>query len=116
MTKEYNNNNPLISGMAVDILTGKPLEMVQTQTDVEEQAREKMYLQNKLDFLDISKTLSGQKLLELVYSHLARRIDYLVANDQQATAFVTLLHDMGAKEFQAAEASKKYFERYVKKE
>jgi hypothetical protein len=103
-----------VYGTDVDILTGKPLGMIQEENSRKEKEQEENILKNKMEYLDLSASPDGQKLIGIVEGHLAKRIDFLVANDPQAQAYLAILNDLGVKEFQANQAAKTYFAKYMK--
>jgi hypothetical protein len=94
-------------GVDIDIVSGKPREVVKGANAAEKQTRDENILKNQAEFLGLSGSPDGQKLIALIQDQLNRRIDELVVADPKAQAFVQILSDMGIKEGLAKKAAAK---------
>ena len=103
-------------GVDTDIITGKPLEQVNANRAAEEQIRDEKILKNNAEFLGLSGSPDGKKLIALVQDHLDRRIDELIATDPKALGFIQILADMGIKEIQATKAAERLVAMKIKQE
>ncbi len=102
--------------LQTDILTGRPLELVEAETKAEEKDREAALLKRRAEWNRVSDTEAGQRLLALVKEKLEDRITKLVAEDPEAAAYATILKDMGVKEGMARAAMEKLTAAYLRQE
>jgi hypothetical protein len=103
------------SGVKTDILTNRPLELVQAEQEQEAKAKQEDRLKEQMEFLNLSQTADGKKLLGLVEKKLQDRIVQLVKDDPEAQAYSKLLKDLGIKEALAEKAAEIYLASYRKK-
>lgn len=103
-------------GPDTDIVTGKPLAMVETGKELENKTREATLLKAKAEYFGLSASGEGKKLIALVQNHLNKRIDDLVKQDPEAKVLVKLLADIGMKENQAKKAAERLVNMNIKKE
>jgi dTDP-glucose pyrophosphorylase len=96
----------------VDITTGRPLELVQAEQANTEKAKKESLLKERMEFLNLSQTADGKKLLALVERKLLDRIGDLVKADPEAQAYTKILKDLGIKEVLAEQAAKEYLSQY----
>ena len=85
-------------GADIDIRTGRPLEEAADGRKAEEQAQEEAILKAQAQWLGISESAEGQKLVELICRRLEARLRTLLQNDPQAQALIDLLSDLGLKD------------------
>ena len=108
------DSNPGV--VQIDPVTGRPAEQIRAEKGDEEKRDQEVLLREQAAWMAVSKTEAGAKLLALVMQKLTCRIEKLVGEDPEAAAYEAILKEMGIKEGLARAASKKLFERYVRKE
>ena len=104
------------SGADIDILTGKPIEQVTSARVAERLARDEELLKTKADYLGMTTSPDGKKLIALVQFHLNSRIEALVFSDPEAHCLINLLADLGIKENEAKKAAERLTAQKIKKE
>jgi len=94
-------------GADIDIVTGKPVEM-KRQADAE--VREKIEqdgLKRQAEMAGLIHSDAGKLLVDLIADRLQARIEKLIAEDPEATAYVNILKEIGNKDRLGREAMKK---------
>jgi hypothetical protein len=104
------------SGADIDILTGRPIEQVTSTRETERLGRDEAILKAKAEFMGMTTSPDGKKLIALVQSHLNTRIAAMVTNDPEAQCLVKLLADLGMKENEAKKATERLTALRIKKE
>ncbi len=102
------------SGVKVDPMTGRPMEQVTAEKSDTATKQQEAMLKEQADWFDVTKTEAGSKIIALVEGKLTARIDTLIKDDPEASAYVKILQEMGIKEGLARAATQQLFDRYVK--
>lgn len=102
----------------VDILTGKPLELVRDEQAAKAKSQTEAGLKERMEFLNLSQTADGKKLLSIIEKKLLARIRELVNADPEAQAYAALLKDLGIKEALAERALQDYlaFNKHIERD
>ena len=102
------------SGADIDIVTGKPIEQVTSTRESERLARDEEILKAKAEFMGMTTSPDGKKLIALVQSRLHTRIEALVISDPEAHCLINLLTDLGIKENEAKKAAERLTAQKIK--
>lgn len=94
-------------GADIDIITGKPAEMKKKADDQEREGREQESLKRQAELAGLVQSDAGMLLTELISERLQFRIEHLITTDPEASAYVTILKEMGTKDRLGREAMKK---------
>ena len=103
------------SGADIDILTGRPIEQVTSARETERLGRDEEILKAKAEFMGMTTSPDGKKLIALVQTHLNLRIDVLVTTDPEAQCLIKLLADLGMKENEAKKATERLTAQKIRK-
>jgi len=100
----------------VDPVTGRPVGLVRQEQDEKTGREQEALLREQAAWMAVSKTEAGAKLVAMVMQQITKRIDQLIEDDPEASAYRAILREMGVKEGLAKTAAKELFRRYVKEE
>jgi hypothetical protein len=98
----------------VDIQSGKPVDLVAKEKEIEKKRREDQMLKLRASMAGISRSQDGQRLIDLVKSLLIRRVEQVLMDDPEAKAYLEVLTALGFTEKLAEEAIKKLTDRRIK--
>jgi len=102
----------LQSGADIDPLTRIPVERETAAKTVEREQQEEKTLREQAEFLNIVSSAEGSRLIDIIAKRLENRIDELINNDPEATAYAHLLKEVGRKETLARRAVDKLYNRH----
>lgn len=102
-------------GADVDILTGKPVLFSEKDMEQERQASEEDRLAKQAQYASLLQSAPGEKLIQILESHLTQRIVELVQSDPQAAAYVKILNELGVRDFVGRRATQILMNRYLKR-
>jgi len=100
-------------GIDIDPVTGEPVEMMAEETRAVRKKVEEGRLRDQAEFLNLVGSAQGQKLISMVVSKLEKRVDRLIKDDPEATAYRSILVEMGHKQNLAKAAVKELFKRQL---
>jgi len=102
-------------GAEIDIVTGRPL--IQTQADAlaAQESQEEQRLKAQAQYAELLRSAPGEQLLSLIRSYLETRIAELAQADPQASAYIKILSDLGAREAIGLRAAQTLMNRYLKR-
>lgn len=104
------------SGPSTDILSGRPKELIDEETAASSKAATEKNLREKMDFLGLTRSIDGKKLISLVQGLLEKRIDELLKEDLQSQAYIKVLTELGIKETLANKAAERWVHIKTRKE
>lgn len=91
-------------GVSVDFTTLRPVELERTEQEDLRKRKEEATLREKANFLGIIESSEGQEFIAIIEGKLMERVKVLITQDAQASAFHSLLQDLGHKKNMAAKA------------
>lgn len=103
-------------GADVDIITGQPSDKINTVSDAAKQAHDETILRGRLEYLGLSASPDGKKIIEMVQEQLFHRIEEMVKQDPKAQAFMLILTTLGIKESEAKKAAGRLTAMKIKQE
>jgi hypothetical protein len=104
------------SGPSTNPVDGMPRDWARKQRQELQKATEEKLLQDQAHYLNIAMSDEGKRLLTLVSDQLEKRIEALVAGDPEASAYKTILSEMGYKHRLARQAVEKLYKRKLMEE
>lgn len=103
-------------GPSMDPLGRKPRMWEEEQRKNIRDAHMDMDLKEKARFLDIKSSAEGMLLISMVATRLEKRIAELIAADPMATAYSSIIKDMGYKDNIAKKAVAELYKRNLDQE
>lgn len=105
-----------VSGAPIDINTLKPLGGVEKDREAERQANQRHRDEKQTAFMGTLASPAGEQLLAMIEERLTNRIDALVKEDPEATAYAQILRALGERLVLGRRAARKIMERQLRTE
>jgi len=101
------------SGVEVDINRLRPKEMVDAEREAVNRTKKESTLAEKAEFLNIAASPEGKKLIELVVKKMQDRINRLITDDPEASAYKKILNEMRYRENMAKKAINELYDLHM---
>jgi hypothetical protein len=102
------------SGVDVDIVTLKPEETERHEKETAARVQEQRRDETAAGFLLSLNSNEGKALFAVIEEKLSRRIDELVKDDPEASAYINVLHEIGMKAVLGRAAARRITQRHLK--
>lgn len=93
-----------MQGAEIDIQELRPKEMVDAERNAFKQRKREKTLREQAEYLNVVASPQGKKLIEMIVKKMEKRINQLISNDPEATAYKKILDELKYKENLAKKA------------
>jgi hypothetical protein len=97
------------SSVKTDIISGKPADMIKQEERLNKEKIEKDILKEQASKMGISRSLDAKVLLEMIENCAIKRMEKIISEDPELTAYQNMLKELGHTESLAVKAYKKLY-------
>jgi len=92
------------AGESIDIMTGRPESEVKGLKKQLKDQKKEADLREQAEFINVTLSPESRKLIDLIVKKLEKRIETLITNDPEASAYKKILKDVKYREDLAKKA------------